>query len=164
MIGLAEDRDEVLCLFHVVWCKERVGCPSFLAASSTANAVNVVLRIVGVVIVNDKFDILNICLKQTDAPWQEQRRAERHAATAARKDMLAREAMNCGTSTYHAEERIVNIRVIRKAGRPNDKKIVPFKVYSRYKCVRNSSTFLKRQTAASCQDSTCSQKRGRLRA
>ena len=60
LVGLAEDRDEVVSLFHVVGRKESVGRAGFLTASRTANAVNVVLGIVGVVIVNDKFDVLHI--------------------------------------------------------------------------------------------------------
>lgn len=61
LVGLTEDRDEVVSLFHVVGRKESVRRASFLTASRTANAVNVVLGIVGVVIVNDKFDVLHIC-------------------------------------------------------------------------------------------------------
>lgn len=48
-----------------------------------------------------------------NAPWQEQRRAWAHRHSGQEKNKLAREAMNCGTFTYHAEERIVNIRIIR---------------------------------------------------
>lgn len=50
-----------MCLLHVVGREERVSCSSFLATGCAANAVDVVLRVVGVVEVNDEFDVFDIC-------------------------------------------------------------------------------------------------------
>lgn len=61
LIGLAQDRDQVVGLFHVVGCKEGVGCARFLTAGRAANSVDIVLRGVRVVIIDDKFHILHIC-------------------------------------------------------------------------------------------------------
>lgn len=61
LVGLAEHRDEVTGLPHVVWSEEGISCACLLATSRSANAVDIVLRVVGVVKVDDKFHIFNIC-------------------------------------------------------------------------------------------------------
>lgn len=61
LIGLPEDRDKVVGLFHVVRCKEGVGRASFLTAGRTPDSVDIILRGVRVVIIDDKFHILHIC-------------------------------------------------------------------------------------------------------
>ena len=61
LVGLAEHRDEVTGLPHVVGSEEGVGCACLLATSRSANAVDIVLRVVGVVKVDDKFHVFNIC-------------------------------------------------------------------------------------------------------
>lgn len=61
LVGLAEDRDEVTGLPHIVWGEEGISRASLLATGRSANAVNIVLRVVGVVKVDDKFHVFNIC-------------------------------------------------------------------------------------------------------
>lgn len=61
LVGLAEHRDEVAGLPHVVRSEEGISRASLLATSRSANAVDIVLRVVGVVKVDDKFHIFNIC-------------------------------------------------------------------------------------------------------
>lgn len=61
LVGLSENRDEVAGLPHVVWCEEGIGCACLLATSCSAYAVDIVLRVVGVVKVDDKFHVFNIC-------------------------------------------------------------------------------------------------------
>lgn len=61
LVGLAEHRDEVAGLSHVVWSEEGISCACLLATSCSANAVDIVLRVVGVVKVDDKFHVFNIC-------------------------------------------------------------------------------------------------------
>lgn len=61
LVGLAEHRDEVAGLSHVVWSEEGISRACLLATSCSANAVDIVLRVVGVVKVDDKFHVFNIC-------------------------------------------------------------------------------------------------------
>jgi len=61
LVGLSEHSDEVARLPHVVRSEEGIGCACLLATSRSANAVDIVLRVVGVVKVDDKFHIFNIC-------------------------------------------------------------------------------------------------------
>lgn len=60
LVGLAEDRDQVVGLPHIVGRKERVGRARLLTAGRSADAVDVVLGRVRVVIIDDKFHILHI--------------------------------------------------------------------------------------------------------
>lgn len=69
LVSFTEDRDKVLRLLKVVGCEESVGCSRFLTACRAPNAVNVVLRVVGVIEVNYKLDILDICGNHCDAVW-----------------------------------------------------------------------------------------------
>lgn len=50
-----------MCLLEVVRREEGVGCSGFLAAGRAANAVDVVLGVVGVIEINYKLDIFDIC-------------------------------------------------------------------------------------------------------
>lgn len=61
LAGLAQDRDQVVGLFHVVGRKEGVGRARFLTAGRAADTVDIVLGGVRVVIIDDKFHILHIC-------------------------------------------------------------------------------------------------------
>lgn len=61
LVGLAEHRDEVTGLPHVVWSEEGISRACLLATCCSANAVDIVLRVVGVVKVDDKFHVFNIC-------------------------------------------------------------------------------------------------------
>lgn len=61
LVGLTEHSDEVTGLPHVVGSEEGVSCACLLATSCSANAVDIVLRVVGVVKVDDKFHIFHIC-------------------------------------------------------------------------------------------------------
>lgn len=61
LVGLAEHRDEVAGLSHVVRSEEGISRACLLATSCSANAVDIVLRVVGVVKVDDKFHVFNIC-------------------------------------------------------------------------------------------------------
>lgn len=61
LVGLAQNRDEVPGLPHVVGSEEGIGCARLLATSRSANAVDIVLRVVRVVIVDDKFHVFHIC-------------------------------------------------------------------------------------------------------
>lgn len=61
LVGLAEHSDQVAGLFHVVGGEEGVGRARFLTAGRASNAVDIVLRGVRVVIIDDKFHILHIC-------------------------------------------------------------------------------------------------------
>lgn len=61
LVGLTEHGNEVAGLPHVVRGEEGVGCASLLAPGSSADAVDIVLRVVGVVKVDDKFHVFNIC-------------------------------------------------------------------------------------------------------
>lgn len=60
LVGLAEHRDQVAGLFHVVGGEEGVGRARFLTAGRASNAVDIVLGGVRVVIIDDKFHILHI--------------------------------------------------------------------------------------------------------
>lgn len=68
LVGLAQHRDQVTGLFHVVGGEESVGRARFLTAGRAANAVDIVLGGVRVVIIDDKFHILHIC--ESVAVWQ----------------------------------------------------------------------------------------------
>lgn len=61
LVGLTEHRDEVTSLPHVVLGEEGIGCACLLATCRSANAVDIVFRVVGVVKVDDKFHVFNIC-------------------------------------------------------------------------------------------------------
>lgn len=61
LVGLPEHRDEVAGLPHVVGGEEGIGRACLLATCRSANAVDIVLRVVGVVKVDDKFHVFNIC-------------------------------------------------------------------------------------------------------
>lgn len=61
LVGLTEHRDEVAGLPHVVRSEEGIGCACLLATCRSANAVDIVLRVVGVVKVDDKFHVFYIC-------------------------------------------------------------------------------------------------------
>lgn len=61
LVCLAEHRDEVTGLSHVVRSEESISRACLLATSCSANAVDIVLRVVGVVKVDDKFHVFNIC-------------------------------------------------------------------------------------------------------
>ena len=61
LVGLAEHRDEVAGLPHVVWSEEGIGRACLLATCRSANAMDIVLRVVGVVKVDDKFHVFHIC-------------------------------------------------------------------------------------------------------
>lgn len=74
LVGLSKHRDEVAGLPHVVWCEEGIGCACLLATSRSANAVDIVLGVVGVVKVDDKFDVFNIC---NVAVWHKKRTAHK---------------------------------------------------------------------------------------
>lgn len=69
LVGFTEDRDKVIRLLKVVRREEGVGCSGFLATCCAANAVDVVLRVVGIIEINYKLDILNICGNDCDAVW-----------------------------------------------------------------------------------------------
>lgn len=61
LVGLTQNRDEVAGLSHVVWCEEGIGGARLLTASCSANTMDIILRVVGVVKVDDKFHVFNIC-------------------------------------------------------------------------------------------------------
>lgn len=68
LVGLAEHRDQVTGLFHVVGGEEGVSRARFLTSGCASNAVDIILGGVRVVIIDDKFDILHIC--ESVAVWQ----------------------------------------------------------------------------------------------
>lgn len=68
LVGLAEHRDQVTGLFHVVGGEEGVGRARFLTSGCASNAVDIILGGVRVVIIDDKFHILHIC--ESVAVWQ----------------------------------------------------------------------------------------------
>lgn len=81
LVGFTEDRDKVLRLFEVVRCEESVGCSSFLATCRAANAMDVVLRVVGIIEINYKLDILDICGNHCDSVVErEQKYAHHHSS------------------------------------------------------------------------------------
>lgn len=61
LVGLSQHRDEIAGLPHVVGSEEGISSACLLATSCSANAVDIVLRVVGVVKVDDKFHVFNIC-------------------------------------------------------------------------------------------------------
>lgn len=61
LIGLAKDRDEVSCLLHVARSEEGVGRSSLLTTRRAPNAVNIIFRVVGVVIVDNELHVFHIC-------------------------------------------------------------------------------------------------------
>lgn len=73
LIGFTEDRDKVMRLFKVVGCKEGVGCSSFLATCCAANAMDVILRVVGIIEINYKLHILDICGIIVTVRWKASR-------------------------------------------------------------------------------------------
>lgn len=68
LVGLAEHRDQVTGLFHIVGGEEGIGCARFLTSGSASNAMDIILGGVRVVIIDDKFHILHIC--ESVAVWQ----------------------------------------------------------------------------------------------
>lgn len=90
LVGLAQHRDQVTGLFHVVGGEESVGSARFLTSGCASNAVDIVLRGVRVVIIDDKFHILHIC--ESVAVWQNKtRRPHRilHTTTARSKEKVS---------------------------------------------------------------------------
>lgn len=90
LVGLAEHRDQVTGLFHVIGCEEGVGCARFLTSGCASNAVNIILGGVRVVIIDDKFHILHIC--ESVAVWQKKTwRPHRilHTTTARSKEKVS---------------------------------------------------------------------------
>lgn len=90
LVGLAEHRDQVTGLFHVVGGEEGVGCARFLTSGCASNAVDIILGRVRVVIIDDKFHILHIC--ESVAVWQNKtRRPQRilHTTTARSKGKIS---------------------------------------------------------------------------
>lgn len=74
LVSFTQDRDQVTSLFHVVGSKEGVGCARFLTAGRAADSVDIILRGVRVVIIDDKFHILHICKALqcgTKGTWQQ---------------------------------------------------------------------------------------------
>lgn len=61
LVGLAEHRDQVPGLPHVAGGEEGIGRACLLATSRSPDAVDIVLRVVGVVKVDDKFHVFHIC-------------------------------------------------------------------------------------------------------
>lgn len=58
--SLLKNPDQITSLPKVSRCEEGVGCTFVGAASCAANAMNIILRRVWIVIVDDKFNILHI--------------------------------------------------------------------------------------------------------
>lgn len=87
LVGLAQHRDQVASLFHVVGGEEGVRRARFLTPGRASNAVDIILGGVRVVIIDDKFHILHIC--ESVAVWQNKtRRPQRilHTTTARSKN------------------------------------------------------------------------------
>lgn len=87
LVGLAQHRDQVARLFHVVGGEEGVRRARFLTPGCASNAVDIILGGVRVVIIDDKFHILHIC--ESVAVWQNKtRRPQRilHTTTARSKN------------------------------------------------------------------------------
>ena len=61
LVGLSEDINQIFSLLGVAGREEGVGCTSVLSASCAPDAVDVVLRAVRVVEVDDKLDVTHIC-------------------------------------------------------------------------------------------------------
>lgn len=62
LVGLLQYLDEVTSLTSIVWGEERVRCTDSIGTTRTANAVHVVLRVVGIVEVDDKLHVVHICM------------------------------------------------------------------------------------------------------
>lgn len=61
LVGLAEHGDQVAHLFSIVGGEEGIGGTRVGTAGCPPNTVDIVLRGVRVVIIDDKFHIFNIC-------------------------------------------------------------------------------------------------------
>lgn len=66
LLGLCQDFNEITSLGTVGRCEEGVCCASSVFAASSADAMNVVLRVVGVVVVDDKLDIVHVQASGSD--------------------------------------------------------------------------------------------------
>lgn len=82
LIGLTQHRDEVAGLPHVVWSEEGISRACLLATSRSANAMDIVLRVVGVVKVDDKFHVFNICKMLLQCGIQEKEDSTQRGAPA----------------------------------------------------------------------------------
>ena len=69
LVGLSQHCHQVAGLPHVVGGEEGVGCARLLATSCAADSVDIVLRVVGIVIVDDKFHVFDICGRCCFAAW-----------------------------------------------------------------------------------------------
>jgi hypothetical protein len=57
LLRILQDRNEVTGLFSILCCEERDSCAFLSSTSSSADPMNIVLRIVGVVVVEDMSNI-----------------------------------------------------------------------------------------------------------
>lgn len=79
-------------LLEVVGCEERVGGSCFLAAGRAADAVNVVLGVVRIIVIYNKFHILDICGNAMRCRKNSAQRNARHHISK-RKDCESRKGM-----------------------------------------------------------------------
>lgn len=86
LVCFTQHRDEVAGLFHVVGGEKGVSSARSLTSGCTSNAMDIILRGVRVVIIDDKFHILHIC--ESVAVWQNITRPHRilHTTTARSKE------------------------------------------------------------------------------
>lgn len=74
--GLLQHPDQLAGLAEVPWREEGVGSAFIVAAGRTTNAVDVVLRRIGIVVIDDKLDILHVLTCEA-AVWSQGRKRYR---------------------------------------------------------------------------------------
>lgn len=62
LVGLAQHLDQVVGLVGVGMRKQGVGGAGVIGSSGASNAMNVVLRVRRIIVVDHKLDIVNVCL------------------------------------------------------------------------------------------------------
>lgn len=50
-------------LSGIVRCEERVGCPRVVRPAGPADAMHVVLRVVGIVVIDDELHVFHVCME-----------------------------------------------------------------------------------------------------
>ena len=60
LIGLRQKRYKIFGFGRITGSKKCVACSSVTPTSSTTNPVNVILDIVGVIVVDDKLDVIHV--------------------------------------------------------------------------------------------------------
>jgi hypothetical protein len=60
LAGLVHDLDQIVCLWRIILREESVGGAGCVGSAGSSNAMHIILRIIWVIIIDDKLDI-DVC-------------------------------------------------------------------------------------------------------